>query len=88
MFYLDTESIRKFIPTTRLKNANTSQWIDAEIIALSRKKETVREKALCTDSPNDWATYCRLRNRLRTSINHKYNQYIANSFNHINSNPK
>ena len=69
--------ITLYIPLFRLKNINSPPWIDGEVIALSKRKETARKKARRTDSPQAWASYKRLRNSLRTLTRRKYNEYIS-----------
>ena len=80
--------INRFIPKVTLKYTDSPLWIDAEVIRLSKKKETSHKKALRSNTPESWATYRRNRNKLRTLVNNKHNDYIRASCNNLSANPK
>ena len=82
------DTINQFIPKVKVKYHNGPPWIDGEVIRLSKCKETSRVTAHRKNTPNAWALYRRFRNRLRTLVNNKYNQYICTSFNPLSNNPK
>ena len=63
------DTINQFIPKVKVKNHNSPPWIDGEVISLSKRKETCRVTANRENTPNAWALYRRLRNRLRTLVN-------------------
>ena len=80
--------IGNFIPKIKLKRNNSPPWIDADVIALSKRKETKRRKALSKNSPQVWASYRQLRNELRTLVKRKHNNYLADVTNNLHTNPK
>ena len=80
--------VNQFIPKVKLKCNDSPPWIDAEVINSSKKKETSRKKALRSNTPESWATYRRNRNKLRTLVNNKHNDYIRASYDALSANPK
>ena len=80
--------VNKFIPKYKLENINNPPWIDGDVIHLSHQKEAAHNKALRSYTPQSWAKYKKLRNKLRNFVNSKYHSYIKDCSDNIASNPK
>ena len=80
--------VNKFIPKYKLKIINNPPWIDGDVIHLSHQKEAAHNKALRSYTPQSWAKYKKLRNKLRNFVNSKYHNYIKDCSDNIASNPK
>ena len=82
------EHENKFISKYKLKNINNPPWIDGDVNHLSHQKQAAHNKALRSDTPQSWAKYKKLRNKLRNFVNSKYHNYIKDCSDNIASNPK
>ena len=78
----------RFIPKIRVRDMNTTPWIDGDVIHLSNKKETKRRKAKRTGRQRHWAKYREYNQRLQNLIHRKFNNYVANCTGEINDNPR
>ena len=80
--------INKYIPTVKIKDCSAPAWIDAEVRHLRNKKETAWRRAKREDSPESWASFRKLRNRLKNMIHDKHTDYINSFGTTIEDNPK
>jgi len=80
--------INNNIPKIKLKNGYSAPWIDAEVIHLIRKKNTLLKKAKDTDTLQSWQKFKHCRNRVKNLIANKYNRYMDNVYETIKDKPK
>lgn len=76
------------IPKVRIKDASAPAWIDAEIRHHQNKKASAWRRAKKSDLPHHWATFRKLRNRLKNLISSKFNNYIDSLGATVANNPK
>ena len=80
--------INKHISKIKIKDCRAPAWIDSEIRHLRNKKESSWRRAKKSDFPQTWESFRKLRNRLNTLIQDKYNDYIDSLGATISDNPK
>ncbi|XP_068695947.1 uncharacterized protein [Montipora foliosa] len=66
----------KCIPKLRLKSANTSPWIDGEVIHSINKRNTLRRKAAKNNTTGVWERVKQLRRETKYLIRAKFNGYV------------
>ena len=82
------QAANRIIPKTKVRDSNTTPWIDGEIVHLSNKKETKRRKAKRTGSARHWNKYLEYNKRLQDLVHTKFNAYIAGCTDEMANNPK
>jgi hypothetical protein len=83
-----TNILDKYVKKVKIKGAKTSPWIDGEVIHLSNIKARARSKAIKSNKESDWQFYRSLNNRVKNMVRNKYNAFLKNCFNNIDTNPK
>jgi hypothetical protein len=78
----------KLIPKKLIKNNRSPPWIDGDVINLSNKKETARQKAKKTGKQSDWEHYKKISNNLKNLVNIKHKTFLNDSIQDLDVNPK
>jgi exonuclease III len=83
-----TDAISVTIPLTKIRENDSTPWIDHEVIHLSHRRETMRKRARRSGRRRHWRRYQNYSQRLKNMVHNKFNSYIAECTDQIANNPR
>jgi hypothetical protein len=82
------ECLDKHVPKVHIKNLNTPQWVDAELVKLSRKKKTIWRHMKKIKTESTIRKYKAICKQVKELTLDKYNKYVDELASRIKDNPK
>jgi hypothetical protein len=76
------------VPRRKIKPANKTPWVDAEVKHQSNIKERIRRKYLRTGKVRYYHQYKELSKEVKNLVQGKFNQHVLNCARNINANPR
>jgi len=83
-----TQVVDKCVPKLVIRSSSAPPWFDREVRHLMKKKKTAWRKAKKGSNKSHWAKFRMVRNKLKSLISVKHNEYIASLGEMCKDNPK
>ncbi len=86
--FLDHDTVKKFIPSKKIKGRNSPPWLNGEIIHAMRQKEAIRRKVKMSPTNALKAKFSELRAKVKKMVNSSRKNFFSSLDVDFQRNPK